>query len=115
MSIDEAPCLAGPFNVKRLSQTESPIEREIKAFAEEFAGSRFAVLVGKRVRLTCAAIASCRAREMFMWLSSTPSFDTSLRQGGVGGAKLSDRRHCRSLAFAPMPSGTDIARPADPS
>jgi hypothetical protein len=45
----------------------------------------------------------------------TPSFETGLRQGGVGGANRSDRRVCRSVVFEPMPRGSDTARSADRS
>ena len=41
-----------------------------------------------------------------------PSFVALLRQGGVGGANRRDRRLWRSARFAPMPPGTDTARPA---
>jgi hypothetical protein len=43
----------------------------------------------------------------------TPSLDTRLRQGGVGGANRGDRYHRDSVVFAPMPRGTYTARPAD--
>jgi hypothetical protein len=43
----------------------------------------------------------------------TPSFDTSLRQGGVEGANRSDRRLCQSIVFEPMPRGADTACLAD--
>jgi hypothetical protein len=43
------------------------------------------------------------------------SFDTSLHQGGVGGANRSDRRPVRSFLFAPTPHGADTARLADRS
>jgi len=48
-----------------------------------------------------------------MSLFFIPSFDTSLDQGGVGGANRSDRRPFRSVAFAPTPSGAGTARLAD--
>jgi hypothetical protein len=38
-----------PYNLKRLLQTESPTGRETTVFAEEFAGSQFALQEGKRV------------------------------------------------------------------
>jgi hypothetical protein len=52
-------------------------------------------------------------RVIGMTLSSKSSFVALLRQGGVGGANRNDRRLWRSVRFAPMPSGTDTARPAD--
>ena len=51
-------------------------------------------------------------REIVMSPFLTPSFGANLRQGGVGNANRSDRRRCRSVRFAPMPRGTDTARPA---
>jgi hypothetical protein len=42
----------------------------------------------------------------------SPSFVAFLRQGGVGGANRRDPRMWRSARFAPMPPGTDTARPA---
>jgi hypothetical protein len=41
-----------------------------------------------------------------------PSIVALLRQGAVGGANRRDRQW-RSARFAPMPPGTDSARPAD--
>jgi len=42
-----------------------------------------------------------------------PSIVALLRQGAVGGANRPDRRLWRSARFAPMPPGTDSARPTD--
>ena len=67
-------------------------------------------LLYRRARLSITLV----SREMYVAFL-TPPFDTSLRQGGVGGANRSDRRPYRSLVFAPMPRGTDTARPADRS
>jgi hypothetical protein len=50
-----------------------------------------------------------------MSIVSTPTLDTSLRQGGVGGSNGGDRRSSRSAVFVPMPHGTDTAHPADRS
>jgi hypothetical protein len=47
-----------------------------------------------------------------MTLFLVSSFDTTIRQGGVGGANGSDRLPYRSLVFAPMRHRTDTARPA---
>jgi hypothetical protein len=54
-----------------------------------------------------------RSREILMSLFLTPSFDTSLCQGGVGGVNYSEAGPCQSLLFTPMPCGTDTACPAD--
>jgi hypothetical protein len=60
-------------------------------------------------------VATRGPREIAMTHFLTPSLDTSLCQGGVGGANRRDRRLCLSLALAPMPRGTDTACPADRS
>jgi len=65
---------------------------------------------------TCSVIVTSRGpRVTVMWHFLTPSLDTSLRQGDVGGANRSGRRLRRSLVLAPMPRGTDTARLADRS
>ena len=83
-------------------------------FVREIAGSGFALYEGKRVRHSVRS-SPLVAREIAMSLFIIPSFDTHLCQGGLGGANRSDRRPCRSVLFAPMPRGTDTARPADRS
>jgi hypothetical protein len=101
--------------VKRLPQTESPTPQECARLQRNSTDRDLLYERASVFETTRSVITTCGPREIAMSQLLTPSLDTCLCQGGVGGANGSDPRLCRSLVLAPLPRGTDTACPADRS